>query len=255
MASFTDRVVLITGGACGIGLACARAFADAGGTVVLADIDGPAATAAAAAIGARTRAVVCDVGDKGQVDAMVAEVLAAHGRIDVLVNNAGIVRSADFLEISEADWDAVLRVNLKGAFLVGQAVARAMVAAGGGTIVNMSSVNGTLAIPTIAPYVASKGGINQLTRAMAVALADRNIRVNAVAPGSIMTDILRSVMTDRAARQRILSRTPLGRFGTPEEVASVVLFLAGPESSYMTGEIVHLDGGRMALNYTVPVQD
>jgi NAD(P)-dependent dehydrogenase (short-subunit alcohol dehydrogenase family) len=116
-------------------------------------------------------------------------------------------------------------------------------------------VNGTLAIPTIAPYVASKGGINQLTRAMAVALADRNIRVNAVAPGSIMTDILRSVMADRAARYRILSRTPLGRFGTPEEVASVVLFLAGPESSYMTGEIVHLDGGRMALNYTVPVKD
>jgi NAD(P)-dependent dehydrogenase (short-subunit alcohol dehydrogenase family) len=255
MTEFTDRVVLITGAAAGIGLACARAFAAAGGTVVLADIDGPAVARAAEAIGARAHAVVCDVGDKPQVDAMVAGVLADHGRIDVLVNNAGIVRSADFLEITEADWDAVLRVNLKGAFLVGQAVARAMAAAGGGAIVNMSSVNGTLAIPTIAPYVASKGGINQLTRAMAVALADRNIRVNAVAPGSIMTDILRSVMADRAARYRILSRTPLGRFGTPEEVASVVLFLAGPESSYMTGEIVHLDGGRMALNYTVPVKD
>jgi NAD(P)-dependent dehydrogenase (short-subunit alcohol dehydrogenase family) len=148
----------------------------------------------------------------------------------------------------------VLRVNLKGSFLVGQAVARAMAAAGRGAIVNMSSVNGTLAIPTIASYNVSKGGINQLTRVMALALADKGVRVNAVAPGTIATELAaKAVLTSEDARARILSRTPMKRLGEPAEVADVVAWLASDAASYVTGEIVTVDGGRMTLNYTMPV--
>jgi NAD(P)-dependent dehydrogenase (short-subunit alcohol dehydrogenase family) len=246
------RIVIVTGAAQGIGAACARRFAREGATVVLADLDDVRGQVLAEALGGTYRH--CDVGDKAQVDALVAAVLAAHGRIDVLVNNAGIFKAADFLDVSEADFDAVLRVNLKGSFLVGQAVARAMAAAGRGAIVNMSSVNGTLAIPTIASYNVSKGGINQLTRVMALALADKGVRVNAVAPGTIATELAaKAVLTSEDARARILSRTPMKRLGEPAEVADVVAWLASDAASYVTGEIVTVDGGRMTLNYTMPV--
>ena len=180
--------------------------------------------------------------------------MAAHGRIDVLVNNAGIFKAAPFLDVTEADFDAVLRVNLKGAFLVGQAVARVMAAQGKGAIVNMSSVNAVMAIPSIASYNVSKGGINQLTRAMALALVDQGIRVNAVAPGTIATELAaQAVLTDEASRLRILGRTPMKRLGQPSEIAEAVAFLASDAASYITGEILTVDGGRMALNYTVAV--
>ncbi len=182
-----------------------------------------------------------------------AATLAAFGRIDILINNAGIFRAADFLAIAEADWDAVIDVNLKGAFLVGQAVARAMSKSGGGAIVNMSSVNGVTAIPGIASYNASKGGIDQLTRAMSLALADAGIRVNAVAPGTIATELAKkAVLGSAEAEARIMSRTPLRRLGDPAEVAAVCAFLASDAASYMTGEVVYVDGGRLALNYTMP---
>jgi NAD(P)-dependent dehydrogenase (short-subunit alcohol dehydrogenase family) len=248
----TGRVCIVTGGAQGIGAACARRFAREGAPVVIADIDDTRGQSLADELGALY--VHCDVGDKAQVDALVAQTLARHGRIDVLVNNAGIFRAADFLDITEADFDAVLRINLKGAFLVGQAVARAMAQAGRGAIVNMSSVNGVLTIPTIASYNVSKGGINQLTRVMALALADKGIRVNAVAPGTIATELAaNAVLTSEEARQRILSRTPMKRRGEPSEIADVVAWLASDAASYVTGEIVTADGGRMTLNYTVPV--
>ncbi len=246
------RVCLVTGGAQGIGAACARRFSREGARVVLADVADAPGQALAAELGALY--LHCDVGDKAQVDATVSRVMATHGRIDVLVNNAGIFKAADFLEVSEADFDAVLRVNLKGAFLMGQAVARVMAQAGLGAIVNMSSVNGVLAIPSIASYNVSKGGINQLTRAMALALVDRGIRVNAVAPGTIATELAaQAVLTSEEARTRILSRTPMKRLGEPEEIAEAVAWLASDAASYVTGEIVTVDGGRMALNYTVPV--
>jgi NAD(P)-dependent dehydrogenase (short-subunit alcohol dehydrogenase family) len=187
----------------------------------------------------------------------LAATLARFGHVDGLVNNAGIFRAAPFLEVTEADWDAVIAVNLKGSFLVGQAVARHMVARSGdsrGAIVNMSSVNGTLAIPSIASYNASKGAINQLTRVMALSLADQGVRVNAVAPGTIATELARSaVLTSDEAKARIMSRTPMKRLGEPEEIADVCAFLLSDAASYMTGEIVVVDGGRMTLNYTVPV--
>lgn len=247
-----DRVCIVTGGAQGIGEACIRRFFADGAKPVIVDVDDAHGTALAQELGATY--IHCDVGDKTQVDALVAQVLARLGRIDVLVNNAGIFRAADFLDITEADYDAVLRVNLKGSFLVGQAVARVMAAAHGGAIVNMSSVNGVLTIPNIASYNVSKGGINQLTRVMALALADKNIRVNAVAPGTIATELAaKAVLTSDEARNKIMSRTPMKRLGEPAEVADVVAWLASDAASYVTGEIVTVDGGRMTLNYTVPV--
>ena len=244
------RVCLVTGGAQGIGEACCRRFAREGARVVIADIDDTRGAALASELGGLY--VHCDVGDKAQVDALVAAAIKAHGRIDVLVNNAGIFKACDFLDITEADFDAVLRVNLKGAFLVAQAVAREMARVGRGSIINMSSVNGTLAIPSIASYNVSKGGINQLTRVMALSLADKGIRVNAVAPGTIATELAaKAVLTSEEAKARIMSRTPLRRLGEPAEIADTVAFLASDAASYITGEIVVVDGGRMALNYTV----
>jgi NAD(P)-dependent dehydrogenase (short-subunit alcohol dehydrogenase family) len=198
--------------------------------------------------------MACDIGSKAEVESLVSQVIERLGQIDVLISNAGIFKAAPFLEVTEADFDEVLRVNLKGAFLIGQAVARVMKTQGGGAIVHMSSVNGVLAIPEIASYNVSKGGLNQLTRAMALALADSGIRVNAVAPGTIATELAnKAVLTSEEARQKILGRTPMKRLGNPAEVAHVVAFLASDAASYITGEVITVDGGRMALNYTVKV--
>jgi NAD(P)-dependent dehydrogenase (short-subunit alcohol dehydrogenase family) len=248
----TGRVCIVTGGAQGIGEACIRRFAREDAKVVIADIDDTRGAALARELGGLY--VHCDVGDRAQVDALVAQTLAAHGGIDVLVNNAGIFRAADFLDVSEADFDAVLRINLKGSFLVGQAVAREMAKAGKGSIINMSSVNAVLTIPTIASYNVSKGGINQLTRVMALSLADKGVRVNAVAPGTIATELAaKAVLTSDDAKAKIMSRTPMKRLGEPSEIADTVAYLASDAASYITGEIVVVDGGRMTLNYTVPV--
>jgi glucose 1-dehydrogenase len=253
------RVVVITGGSQGIGAACARRLVADGAAVSLWDVSDAAGNALAAELvadGARALYCHCNVSSKADIDAALAATLAAFGTVDGLVNNAGIFKAAAFLDITEADWDAVINVNLKGAFLVGQAVARVMVAndegRGRGAIVNMSSVNGTLAIPSIASYNASKGGVNQLTRVMALSFADRGVRVNAVAPGTIATELaLNAVLTSDEAKAKIMSRTPMKRLGEPGEIADVVAFLLSDASSYMTGEIVVVDGGRMTLNYTV----
>jgi len=250
------RVIVITGAAQGIGAACADRLSRDGAAVALWDLDDARGQAQAQSLvdqGRRALYLHCNVASQSEVKAAVAETVTAFGHIDGLVNNAGIFKAADFLDITEADWDAVLDVNLKGAFLVGQAVAREMVKAGGGAIVHMSSVNGLMAIPSIASYNVSKGGINQLTRVMALSLAGHGIRVNAVAPGTIATELAKNaVLGSEAARQRILSRTPLQRLGEPAEIADVTAFLLSSAASYMTGEIVYVDGGRLALNYTVP---
>ncbi len=251
-----DRVIVITGAAQGIGAACAQRLSHDGAAVALWDVDDARGQALAQSLTSQGRRAIyqhCNVALKSEVDAATANTLQAFGHIDGLVNNAGIFKAADFLDITEADWDAVLDVNLKGSFLVAQAVAREMVKHGGGAIVNMSSVNGVMAIPSIASYNVSKGGINQLTRVMALSLADHGIRVNAVAPGTIATELAKNaVLGSDEARERIMSRTPMKRLGEPEEIADVCAFLLSSASSYMTGEIVYVDGGRLTLNYTVP---
>ena len=182
------------------------------------------------------------------------------GAIDILMNNAGIAMAGDFLGITEADLDKVLGINLKGSFLMLQACARHMVkqAEAGrkpGAIINMSSVNDTLAIPTIVSYCMSKGGVSQLTRATSIYLAPYGIRVNAIGPGSIRTDMYKGVVADPAAVKRVMSRTPMGRPGEPAEVASIAAFLASDDASYVTGETIYVDGGRMPLNYVVAVKE
>ncbi|MES2992532.1 MAG: SDR family NAD(P)-dependent oxidoreductase [Pseudomonadota bacterium] len=251
-----DRVAIVTGAAQGIGAACAERLSQDGAAVALWDVDDARGRALADSLVAQGRRAVyvhCNVALKSEVDAALATTLQAFDRVDALISNAGIFKAADFLDITEADWDAVLDINLKGSFLIGQAVAKAMVAAKTpGTIVNMSSVNGIMAIPSIASYNASKGGVNQLTRVMALALADHGIRVNAVAPGTIATELAqKAVLGSEEAKARIMSRTPMKRLGEPAEIADACAFLTSSASSYITGEIVYIDGGRMTLNYTV----
>ncbi|MEC9343584.1 MAG: SDR family oxidoreductase [Pseudomonadota bacterium] len=257
-----NKVAVVTGGARGIGYAIAERFARDKAKVVIADVDDEAGEAAEKELNRINTAHYrrCDVAGKLDVHNLVASTLDEFGGIDILVNNAGIVAGGDFLEISEEDFDRVIAVNLKGAFLCGQAIARRMVErvdAGGepGTIINMSSVNAVFAIANQVPYSVSKGGINQLTKVMALSLAPWRIRVNAIGPGSIMTQILQSVADDKAAIDRIMSRTPLGRIGDPSEIAGVAAFLASDDASYITGQTIYADGGRLPLNYTVPVAD
>jgi NAD(P)-dependent dehydrogenase (short-subunit alcohol dehydrogenase family) len=247
------KVALVTGAAQGIGFACAQAFAREGARLVLADVNAGKLAEAARDLGAAH--VRCDVSRKAEVEAAVQRAVDEHGRLDILVANAGIVHAAEFLDLEEADFDRVLSVNLKGIFLAGQAAARRMVKqGGGGAIVNMSSVNAVMAIPNQVPYVVSKGAVNQLTKVMALALAPHGIRVNGIGPGTILTELAKTaVLGNKEAERKILSRTPLGRMGTPEEVAAVAVFLASDEASYLTGQTIYPDGGRLALNYTVPV--
>ncbi|MBT3556907.1 MAG: SDR family oxidoreductase [Rhodospirillales bacterium] len=257
--ALTDKSTIITGGAGGIGFACAERFAKEGARIMIADVDvenGEAAAARLRDAGGDVQFRRTDTGNKSDVDGLVADTVEAFGRVDVLINNAAILRMAGFLDITEDDFDDTVRVNLKGYFLCGQAVARQMVAQGeGGAIVNMSSVQAVLSVPTILPYVVCKGGVNQLTTSMSVELATENIRVNAIGPGTILTEMAKSLLSDEAARHKVLSRTPVGRCGDPEEIASIAVFLASEESSYVTGQCIYADGGRLGLNYTVPVAE
>lgn len=260
------RVVLVTGGANGIGLACARRFSQSGCNVVIADNNEKAGANAASALGREKGEVLfvpCDVGDLLSVRNLFALLRSTFGRLDVLVNNAGIIAPGDILSLEMDDFDRVMGVNLRGSFLVAREAARQMVSQieeeqdrnrdllTNYAIINMSSVNAVMAIADQLAYVVTKGGLNQMSKAMALSLARYGIRVNSVGPGSINTDVLKAVAGNPAAKHKILSRTPLGHIGEPDEIAGIVHFLASKDASYITGQCLYADGGRMALNYTV----
>jgi glucose 1-dehydrogenase len=256
------KVAIVTGAAQGIGAAIAECFLSEGAQVLLVDRDQAAlrkqlkslqTTSAVASQNAKSTAL--DVTTAGSGTKALKACIKAFGRCDILINNAGITHAANFLDLKEEDFDRVMNTNLKSYFVFGQALAKHWVAASqAGVVVNMSSVNAILAIPDQVPYVISKGAVNQLTKVMAIALAPHNIRVNAIGPGTIATELARkAVMNSEAGRQKIMARTPLKRLGEPMEVATVALFLASEDSSYMTGQTIYPDGGRLALNYTVAI--
>ena len=241
---------VVTGAAQGIGRGIAEAFVAEGADVLLVDIDANRLAATAEALGGE--GLVADVSQKSEIERIFAHVSSKWGRLDVLVNNAGVTHAAELDDLAEDDFDRVFAINLKSALWATQSAARLM--GEGSAIVNMSSVNAVLAIPNQIPYAISKGAMKQLTNVTALALAPNGIRVNAIGPGSILTDMLRGIMNDQAAQDRIMSRTPLGRCGEVAEVAAVAVFLASSESSYITGQTIYPDGGRLGLNYTVPLR-
>src|SRR5260370_40184214 len=241
------RVAAITGGALGIGRATALLFAEEGATGALGDVQLEAAEKVAQEIshrGGKAIAIGLDVGDAAQVQAFVDRVVGEFGRLDIMFANAGIAHSAPFLEHPEAQWHRVLRVNLTGVFLCCQAAARQMVRQGGGRIITTASINGFRGVENLVGYNAAKAGVIELTRTMAVELAQHRIAVNCTAPRRVDTRLTRTLPEE--ARRRRVERIPMGRFGEPEEVARVALFLASDDASYVTGHTLALDGGYLA---------
>ncbi len=244
-----DKVSIITGATKGIGLACAEEFAKEGSRVVLTgrtESLGEEAAERIRAEGGDAIFVRGDISQNDQIQNLVQKTVEHYGRIDVVVNNAGVNHSANFFDISEEDWDWVMSVDLKGTFLLSQAAAKVMVDQGiQGVIINMSSVMAVMALADQVPYCAAKGGVNQLTKAMAVALGDYGIRVNAIGPGPVLTELMQRVVDNKEKEAELLSRMPLGRIAECREIATVAVFMASDDSSFFTGQCVYPDGGRM----------
>ncbi|MGD9738388.1 MAG: SDR family NAD(P)-dependent oxidoreductase [Bauldia sp.] len=256
-----ESVAIVTGGARGIGLAVVQRLMREGVCVILADNDPVAGKAAEESLkgAGPLRFMECDVTERLDIHNLLAAALDSFGRIDSLVNCAGIDPTRPFLEMTEEEFDAVLRVNLKGQFLAGQAVARHLVQrveSGGapGAIVNLASVDAIIARPDHLAYAVSKGAVVQLTRAMAVTLAPYGIRVNAIGPGAIRTEVPAEAVTEPEFRRKKLSRVPLGRLGEPEEVAALAAFLISDEATYVTGQTVYVDGGLLPLSGPAPAR-
>jgi len=244
MAQLDGRIAIVTGAARGIGQAIALKLAAAGADLALCDLekDWIAETAAKVAeLGRRAECYAVDVSKSEAVQGAVGEIEKAFGRVDILVNNAGITKDGFLARMSEADWDAVLSINLKGAFLFTKAVSRLMMKQRKGAIVNVASIIGLIGNAGQCNYAASKAGMIALTKSVAKELASRGVRANAVAPGFIQTKMTDKLPED--IRKRMLEAIPLGRFGMPEDVADVVLFLAGDASSYVTGQVLTVCGG------------
>lgn len=244
-----DRSAVVTGAARGIGRAIVERLIAEGAHVLMCDIDEPALKQSARDLAQPY--VQLDVAQVPEVGRMIETAVDRFGALDILVNNAGMTHDADLLALEERDFDRVMAVNLKSMLFATQAAARHMIPRNRGVIVNISSVTAVLAHPMQIPYVVSKAAVKQATNVTAIALAPHNIRVNAVGPGTIESEMSRSVLAGEAVQAMVRSRTPLGRFGKPEEIAATVAFLASDDASYITGQTVYVEGGRLGLNYTV----
>jgi glucose 1-dehydrogenase len=248
----SGRRAIVTGAARGIGLACAQRLIGEGASVLLVDRDATEGAAVAAA-GGFAAFHATDLARSETVSGVVAAAVEALGGVDILVNSAGVAPMADFFELTAAGFDQVMAINLRAPFLLTQAAAARMRAQGtGGAVVNLSSINAVLNGPTSLSYSVSKGGLNQLTRNCAIALAPYGIRVNAVGPGTIATEMAARAGLSGSGAGAVLERTPMGRLGQPSEIAAVVAFLVSEDASFITGQTVYADGGRLGLNYSLP---
>jgi gluconate 5-dehydrogenase len=242
----SGKVALVTGAYRGLGFAIAQGLARAGAQVIINGRDEKALAAAAQALreqGLKVSSTAFDVTDRDAVRASVAALEREHGAIDILFNNAGIQRRHAFVEFPQEDWDALIATNLTAPFIVSQAVAPGMIVRKRGKIVHIASLMSELARPTVVPYTAAKGGVRQLTRGMAVELAPHNIQVNAIAPGYFATEMNRALIDDAEFNAWVCKRAPAGRWGRPEEIAGLAVFLASPASDYITGQLLIIDGG------------
>ena len=243
----SDDVVLVTGSTRGIGAALAEGLAGAGATVVIHGRDPGIAAETAASLadrlGTEVDSIAFDVTDPGAIESGVQSLLLRHGRITGLVNNAGIQLRKPLLDVSPSDWDIVLRTNVTSAFLVGRAVARSMIDAEHGAIVNIGSIQSELARPSIGAYTASKGAIRNLTRAMTAEWAPHGLRINAIAPGYLATDMTQALVDDKEFSAWVERRTPSGRWGTPADLVGAAVFLLSSASEFVTGQIIYVDGG------------
>ena len=255
MTRLKDRVAIVTGGARGIGEACARRIATEGASVVITDLSGEGEAVAQAIRdeGGQALFIAGDASDSALIEQLVRNAEARFGVVDACVCAAGIAPDTDFLAVSQKEFLDTQRINVVAPFLLGQAVARRLVERGiAGAIVNITSTSARLAGGKQASYCSSKAGLDGLTRAMAIALAPHNIRVNALGPGPTLTGMVTMERLEPTVVAPLLARTPLGRFAQPSEQASVVAFLLSDEASFMTGETIYCDGGRLALQYTMP---
>lgn len=243
------KIAIVTGATKGIGVSIAKEYAIEGAKVVLAsrtETLGQHVVDDIRQAGGDAIMVVCDVSKKADVDNLVARTVEHYGGIDIVVNNAGVNHAANFFDITEEDWDWVMSVDLKGTFMLSQAAARVMVEQNrGGSIINITSVMAVLALADQIPYCAAKGGANQLTKAMALALIDKGIRVNAVGPGPVMTELMERVVNNEEKHKQLMDRLPIGYIASCKEIARVCVFLASDDSSYIIGQCIYPDGGRM----------
>jgi len=256
MTILNDKVALVTGGGAGIGEAIVLAMAEVGATVAVADIDEKAAqrtVGKASQHARRTLAIQADCGDVASIDAMVTRTVKEFGRLDVMVNNAGVTRAASIMDLTEADWDRIHRVNAKGVFFCLQRAAREMIGQGGGRIINIASIAGRGFVDTSnAAYAASKGAVISLTKTAAQQLGPHNINVNSICPGVVLTDLFDKIITDRARERgqnkadiqaRIERAIPIRRANTPADIAAMAVFLASPGARNITGQCYNVDGG------------
>jgi gluconate 5-dehydrogenase len=242
----SDHVALVTGAYRGLGFSIARGLAQAGATVVLNGRK-PDELAQAARVladaGLKADIAVFDITDRAAIGTAIAAVVARHGAIDILVNNAGIQRRGPLVDFPQKEWDEIIATNLTAPFVVSQAVLPGMIARKRGKIIHVASLMSELARPTVVPYTAAKGGVRQLTRGMAVELAPMGIQVNAIAPGYFATEMNRALIDNPEFNAWVCKRTPAGRWGKPDELAGLAVFLASGASDYMTGQMLVMDGG------------